>query len=76
MSSPGDTQVQPDQKEQPHHVEAVERADSPIQEKMVQGLGHDSAGMAVIEQINIIPQTGERMPTTRWEYISFLMMCE
>lgn len=29
---------------------------------------HASVGMAVIEQKKVIPSTGERIPTTKWEY--------
>ena len=36
---------------------------------------HD-AGMAIIEQVEVIPKTGRRIPTSRWEYITFTLYCE
>ncbi|ORX36955.1 putative autophagy protein [Kockovaella imperatae] len=35
--------------------------------------GSRSAGLAVIEQIQVIPKTGKRIPTSRWEYITFCL---
>lgn len=34
-----------------------------------------AGGVAVINQREAIPTTGKRMPTTRWEYISFCIFC-
>ena len=31
----------------------------------------DTVGRAVIEQREVIPTTGKRMPTGKWEYIAF-----
>lgn len=36
---------------------------------------HDSVGIALIEQKNIIPSTGERVPTSKWEYWTFCVFC-
>ena len=36
----------------------------------------DTAGAAVIEQRSVIPKTGRRMPTSRWEYWLFCLYCE
>ena len=38
--------------------------------------GVHTAGMAVIEQIQVIPKTGKRIPTGRWEYWTFVLYCE
>ncbi|ORX40335.1 putative autophagy protein [Kockovaella imperatae] len=35
--------------------------------------GTQNAGMAVIEQTQVIPKTGVRIPTSRWEYITFCL---
>lgn len=34
-------------------------------------LGHNTVGDAIIEQKHVIPITGERIPTSKWEYIFF-----
>lgn len=34
------------------------------------------AGRAVINQRETIPTTGKRIPTTKWEYITFCIFCE
>ena len=38
--------------------------------------GVHNAGMAIIEQAQVIPKTGRRMPTGKWEYITFCLYCE
>jgi hypothetical protein len=35
------------------------------------GLGHENVGKAILEQKHVIPTTGERIPTSKWEYIFF-----
>ena len=37
---------------------------------------HKRAGLAVIQQQHTIPVTGDRLPTTKWEYIFFCIFCE
>ena len=37
---------------------------------------HTTSGLAVIEQLQAIPRTGKRIPTGRWEYITFCLYCE
>lgn len=37
---------------------------------------HNNAGMAVIEQRGVIPSTGKRIPTSKWEYITFCIFCK
>ena len=36
---------------------------------------HQSVGLSVIEQITTIPQTGQRMITSRMEYILYIFYC-
>lgn len=36
----------------------------------------DNVGRAVIEQREVIPTTGQRMPTGKWEYIAFCVFCK
>lgn len=36
----------------------------------------DSVGRAVIEQREVIPTTGQRKPTGKWEYIAFCVFCK
>ena len=54
------------------HVEDVEDVDPDL--KGVRGV--DRVGLAVIEQKTVIPQTGERMITSQWEYWLFCVFCE
>jgi hypothetical protein len=35
-----------------------------------------AGGQAVIDQREAIPTTGKRVPTSRWEYITFCIFCE
>lgn len=37
--------------------------------------GPHNAGMAVIEQREVIPKTGKRLVTGKWEYITFTIYC-
>ena len=37
---------------------------------------HNSVGLALIEQGTAIPQTGERLVTTKWEYWMYIVYCE
>lgn len=42
------------------------------QEELKQaGLTHDTVGKAILEQRHVIPTSGERIPTSKWEYITF-----
>lgn len=45
-------------------------------EKDVAVRGQRTAGEAIIEQQTAIPLTGERIPTTKLEYILFSIFCE
>ena len=36
----------------------------------------DRVGIALIEQEHVIPTTGERMPTSKWEYWTFCIFCK
>ena len=38
--------------------------------------GHQSVGLAVIEQKNVIPKSGKSMATSKWEYWLFCVFCE
>lgn len=44
-------------------------------DKAIRTVGHDTAGLAIIEQQTVIPQTGDRIPTSKWEYLTFLIFC-
>ncbi len=37
---------------------------------------HNNVGLAVLEQKHVIPTTGKRMPTSKWEYVTFCIFCE
>jgi hypothetical protein len=43
---------------------------TPVTDKAAAG------GQAVIDQREAIPTTGKRVPTSRWEYITFCIFCE
>ena len=38
--------------------------------------GRDKVGLALLEQKNVIPTTGKRIPTSKLEYWTFCMFCE
>ena len=37
---------------------------------------HNAAGLAVMQQQELIPTTGERKTTTKWEYWTYCVFCE
>lgn len=67
------------------HTENLERVASPGNDDddldkiaiTSPGVGKAAAGgQAVINQREAIPTTGKRIPTGRWEYISFCIFCK
>ena len=62
---------------QPQHVEDTPKGiDDDIDHKSPAFLAQQSVGMAVIEQKTVIPTTGARMVTSKWEYWLFCVFCE
>lgn len=55
------------------HVEGLENID--LSDGSSENL-HKKAGIAVIRQQHTIPATGDRMTTSKWEYIFFCVFCK
>jgi hypothetical protein len=66
--------------EQPETLENVRSPSPDLDDKIAfttPGTGKAAAGgQAVINQREAIPTTGKRMPTGKWEYITFCIFCK
>ena len=51
--------------------EDVQHIDDYHEELKQAGLSHDTVGKAILEQRHVIPTSGDRIPTSKWEYITF-----
>ena len=65
-----------DEKAPEHHTAHLENGVLTLDDGKRKLDAHNSAGLAVIEQRGAIPTTGRRIPTTKWEYISFCIFCK
>ena len=65
---------------QPSKLEPIRSPSPEPDEKAINYLEANNktaaGGQAVINQREAIPTTGKRMPTGRWEYISFCIFCK
>lgn len=57
-------------------TENVEYLDEKGDTAHIDAVDHNAAGQAVIDQQTAIPLTGERIPTSKLEYITFAIFCE
>ena len=65
---PQESSIAIEKKQEVHHLETHKAWESGDADGVN---AHNNVGLAVLEQKHVIPSTGRRIPTSKWEYATF-----